>query len=95
MATPAGVEFNGMTCFLGRCEVAQINIGTKPLIPKAGYSNGRAKEKSLELNRFTLSAMRSASSNVASLQIQTNYTFVHIASTSNLHLFTKVADRHI
>jgi hypothetical protein len=64
-----------MTCFLGWCEVVQINLGTKALIQKVGYSNGKAKEKSLELNRFTLSAMRNASSNVAGLQIQTSYTF--------------------
>jgi hypothetical protein len=61
-----------MSCFLRWCEVAQIDLRSKALVPKVGCSNGRAKEKSLELNRFTLSAMRNASSDAASLQIQTN-----------------------
>jgi hypothetical protein len=69
------MEFKGTTCFLGWCEVAQINIGTRALIPKVGYSNGKAEEKSFELNGFTLDAMGGAPSNVANLQIQSNYTF--------------------
>ena len=85
-----------MACFLGWCEVAQVDLGSKALIPKVGYSNGRTKEKSLELNRFTLSAVRNASSDVASVQIQINYTFrtllVHFEPSSILQ---KVADRHI
>jgi hypothetical protein len=75
LLTDDPLEFKGMTCFLGWCEVAQINLGTKALLAKVGHSNGKSKEKSIELNGFTIAATSSAPSNIASVQIQTNYTF--------------------
>jgi hypothetical protein len=63
------------TCFLGWCNVAQINLGTKALISQVGYSNGRARETSLELNGFKLSVIGSAPTNATGVKIQTNYTF--------------------
>jgi len=75
LLTDDPLEFKGMTCFLGWCKVAQINLGTKALLAKVGHSNGKSKEKSIELNGFTIAATSSAPSNIASVQIQTNYTF--------------------
>lgn len=69
------LEFKGKMCFLGWCEVAQINLGTKALNANIGHSGGKAKEKSLELNGFGLTAIGGAPTNVASVQVQTNYTF--------------------
>lgn len=87
LLTTNPLEFKGMTCFLGWCEVAQINLGTKGLNAKIEYSGAKKKEKSLELNGFTLAALGGAPSNIFTVQAQTTYNFrqhiVHFTPPGN------------
>ena len=75
LLTEDPLVFKGMTCFLGWCEFSQINLGTRVLNGNIGYSGGKKKEKSLELNGFTLTTFGGAPNNIATVQIQANYNF--------------------
>lgn len=60
-------QFQGKRCFLGWCELAQIQLGTRSLPAKVGYSGGRENEKSTVLDGFTVSSQFGVSEPLSAL----------------------------
>jgi hypothetical protein len=69
-------QFERRRCFLGWCEVAQINLGTKHLPANVGYSGGRDKGKTLILDGLSANLQVGASSPLSAvLGLQTNFKY--------------------
>ncbi|KAI3319500.1 hypothetical protein HD806DRAFT_525486 [Xylariaceae sp. AK1471] len=69
-------QFPGFRCFLGWCQFAQINLGTRALPADVKYSRGREKDKSLQLNGFSVLSQLGASAPLtAILGVQANFEY--------------------
>ena len=69
-------RFKKMRCFLGWCEAAQINLGTKHLPATVKYSKGREKGVSLNLDGCSVALQIGASSPLSTvLGLQTNFKY--------------------
>lgn len=81
-------SFRTMRCFLGWCEVAQINLGTTDLPTGVGYSTGRSIPRSIELDGFSpLAQVGGGGIATATVGLQVNYKF-----TSHTVQFSVVRD---
>jgi hypothetical protein len=70
-------QFKSMRCFVGWCETAHINLGTKNLTTKVKYSGGRIQKRTLRWNGISASAqVASATPLQAGLIGQANFAFV-------------------
>ncbi|KAF7508565.1 hypothetical protein GJ744_009114 [Endocarpon pusillum] len=77
-------QFKAMRCFLGWCEAAQINLGTKQLPATFKYSGGRNQGESLQLDGYSMLAQVGASAPLSAvLGLQTNFKY-----TSHRRQFT-------
>lgn len=67
-------QFQDKRRFLGWCEFAHTNLGTRALPAKVGYSSGCEKDKSTRFDGFTISSQLGASAPVtALLGFEANY----------------------
>ncbi|KAH7007085.1 hypothetical protein EDB80DRAFT_718195 [Ilyonectria destructans] len=69
-------QFRNMRCFLGWCEVAQINLGTRGLPAKIDYSGSPEKGKSLQMDGFTAASQIGASAPLSAiLGLEANFKY--------------------
>ncbi|KAF2246401.1 hypothetical protein BU26DRAFT_44873 [Trematosphaeria pertusa] len=69
-------QFKAMRCFLGWCEAAQINLGTRRLPAAVKYSGGRSHGESLQLDGYSILAQVGASAPLSAvLGLQTNFKY--------------------
>lgn len=69
-------QFKTMRCFLGWCEAAQINLGTKRLPATVKYSGGCNHGETLQLNGYSILAQVGASAPLSAiLGLQTNFKY--------------------
>jgi hypothetical protein len=69
-------KFKIMRCFVGWCEVAHINLGTRLLAANVGYSCGRDKPKSLESDGYAFLGQFGASAPLSAIMgLQKNYRY--------------------
>ncbi|OAP65508.1 hypothetical protein AYL99_01480 [Fonsecaea erecta] len=70
-------QFTGMQCFLGWCEAAQINLGTRQLPADVRYSGGQDQERYLVLEGQSTQLQIGLQSPVSFLVgLQTNFKFI-------------------
>jgi hypothetical protein len=77
-------QFKTMRCFVGWCEVAHINLGTRQLHANVRYSGGQDQSKSLEPDGYAILGQVGASaplSAIMGLQKNFRYTRHRIRST--------------
>lgn len=71
-------QFKTMRCFVGWCEDAHINLGTKMLSTDVKYSGGRDKAKSLHTDGYAVLGQLGASAPLSAiLGLQQNFRFHH------------------
>jgi hypothetical protein len=81
-------QFKTMRCFLGWCEAAQINLGTKQLPATVKYSGSRNHGESLQLDGYSILAQVGASAPLSVvLGLQTNFKY-----TSHRRQFTPLGN---
>src|SRR5690242_7144924 len=76
LATDDSSQFRNMRCFVGWCDVAQINLGTQQLALSVGYSGGRDKRKSLVSDGYSILGQFGASSPLSAIAgLQKNFKY--------------------
>ncbi|OAL51264.1 hypothetical protein IQ07DRAFT_416851 [Pyrenochaeta sp. DS3sAY3a] len=76
--TDDSFQFKTMRCFVGWCEDAHINLGTKMLSTGVKYSGGRDKAKSLHTDGYAVLGQLGASAPLSAiLGLQKNFRFQH------------------
>ena len=71
-------RFKSMQCFIGWCEAAHINLGTRQLSVNTGYSGGRDHIKSLETDGYAILGQIGASNPLSSIiGLQKNFRYTH------------------
>lgn len=69
-------QFRSMRCFLGWCEVAQINLGTRGLPAKIDYTGSPEKGKSLQMDGFTAASQFGASAPLSAIMgLEANFKY--------------------
>lgn len=69
-------QFKRMRCFLGWCEVVQVNLGTRELISKVKYSGGKDKGKPLTLDGYAVMLQVGTSAPLSAvMRLQTNFKY--------------------
>jgi hypothetical protein len=69
-------SFRDMRCFVGWCEAAHINLGTRNLPTTIRYSGGQDQSTSLELDGYSMISQLGASAPLSAiLGLQTNFRF--------------------
>jgi hypothetical protein len=84
LRTDNSFQFKKMRCFVGWCEVAHINLGTRQLHANVGYSGGRNQSRSLEPDGYAILGQVGASAPLSALmgwQKNFRYTRHHIRFT--------------
>jgi hypothetical protein len=79
MNTTDAQQFRSMRCFLGWCEVAHVNLGTKHLPARVHYSGGRETPRSLALDGYDAMMQLSAGGIgplSATLGLQANFQYM-------------------
>lgn len=69
-------QFKTKKCFVGWCEVAHINLGTRRLAASVGYSGGRDQPRSLESDGYALLGQFGASAPLSAMMgLQKNFRY--------------------
>ncbi len=71
-------QFQKMKCFLGWCDTAQINLGTRHLPATVKWSGGQTRGKSLHLEGYSLLAQIGASAPLSAVvQVQADFKYAY------------------